>query len=61
MQIRSIGRRELQQDVRWCEGGVPLSPRAWHTIQEAQTLAGERTRLFPSPTEDRPVDPHAPV
>jgi len=38
---------------------VPLSPLALRLIAEARELAGDSTWLFPNPTGDGPIDPHA--
>jgi integrase len=38
---------------------VPLSPLALHLVEEAQKLAVDSPWLFPSPSGDGPIDPHA--
>lgn len=40
---------------------VPLAPLALELIAEARALAGNSPWLFPSPSGDGPIDPHAPT
>lgn len=40
---------------------VPLSPLAVRLIRQAMLLAGESDWVFPNPTNDGPIDPHAPT